>query len=173
MRAWLFLRFYARCVRSFCDCVVFRLKVRCLRLKVDILEKRVYSVVTGHVRVCSVTMCMQVIVESSGQLTLPAFFSYGSPTISALSPTSGVTQGGVTGTLTGDSFGAELSLISVELGGIECLVVGVTGHDTITFTLPVGTGVDRDVVVTVAGQVHTVCSIYSQNLNFYISKFPG
>lgn len=56
--------------------------------------------------------------------------------------------------LTGNSFGTGSPLPSVSLGGVSCTVT-FANHTMIMFKAPVGVGINRQVLVTVAGQVST------------------
>lgn len=78
-------------------------------------------------------------------------------TVISIGPTSGLTAGGSTVTLTGSGFGAPLT---VTLGGNPCTQVVVVNSGLLTCTTPAGTGV-VDVAVTKAGQTVLLPQAYT------------
>jgi hypothetical protein len=89
-----------------------------------------------------------VALTRSGE-TASSTYTYGAPHLTALSPSSGPTAGGVRLTLTGSNFG-DGTATTVTLGGAACPGV-VSTHAQLTCTLPEGQGTAQAVVVTVAG----------------------
>jgi hypothetical protein len=83
-------------------------------------------------------------------------YDYAAPVISSISPLSDTTSGGAIITLTGTGFG-DNTQHSLVFGGtsVSATVVNITTQTTMTFTVPAGTGVQKDFVLTVAGQTVT------------------
>ena len=81
------------------------------------------------------------------------------PVVTDIEPSTYGTQGGVTVTLTGASFGTNtpLSEVSVTIGGVSCPVTAVS-QTSIQCTLPAGVGASLAVSVTVAGQTSSSVS---------------
>ena len=68
------------------------------------------------------------------------------PTVTAVSPTSGTTDGGETITITGTGFANQAT---VTVGGVPCTLVSVVGTNTIMcFTSPHAASTSQDIVVT-------------------------
>lgn len=91
-------------------------------------------------------------VTVDGQSTSPltsGTIDYDAPAITSLSPTEGPAAGGTVLTIHGSSFGLTAS---VAIDGNACPVTGQT-HETLTCTIPPGSGVDRPLVVAVSGQL--------------------
>eukprot|EP00808_Paulinella_micropora_P025852 g8107.t1 len=80
-------------------------------------------------------------VITAGQVSNFATFLYAAPAIESITPTSGPTQGGVLLTLSGQSMGTSLAVITV--GGRACPVVQCT--------LPTGSGKGQEVRLVVDG----------------------
>jgi len=91
-----------------------------------------------------------VVVAVSGQVSAPALYDYVSPpAISLVFPSSGPTAGGISITISGSNFSAVGN--SATVGGSAC-AVGLEGPSLIVCSLPEGTGLDKEVEVTSAGQ---------------------
>ncbi len=89
-------------------------------------------------------------VSVAGQTSSPLSFNYAAPSLSALSPTTGPTNGGITLTLTGSNFGMAGALVTV--GGAACPVMAQT-HTQVECMLPPGTGLANTVRLGLAGQL--------------------
>ncbi|BCS31826.2 hypothetical protein TBR22_A10280 [Luteitalea sp. TBR-22] len=93
-----------------------------------------------------------VSITTSSKVTLVGGFTYTgpqpAPTLTAVSPASGVTTGGTPITLTGTNFSGSPT---VTVGGVAATGVTVINSTTITAVTPTGTAGARDVVVTTLG----------------------
>ncbi len=79
-----------------------------------------------------------------------ASFSYNAPSLSStISPTAASTAGGTNITLTGSNFG---QAATVTVGGVACSRISQTSSQFVC-TLPAGVGINRPVVMSVAGQL--------------------
>jgi hypothetical protein len=92
---------------------------------------------------------VQLRVTRAGETSAPLSYSFGTPSISQLTPASAPTAGGVQLTVTGNNFG-DTTQTTVSVGGRICSGVA-GGHTTVRCTLPAGEGVNQPVVVNVAG----------------------
>lgn len=93
----------------------------------------------------------EVRVTVSGQTSNTELFDFDAPAIADVRPSPATTEGGVPVTLTGTSFGLTGT---VSVGGLSCAVVS-HNHTSVVCTLPEGQGVDKDVLLSVAGQAST------------------
>jgi hypothetical protein len=88
-----------------------------------------------------------------GSATLPGGFTYvtatTTPTLSAVTPATGLTSGGTAITLTGTGF-SSAATPSVLIGGACATNITVVSDTTITATTPTGVAGARDVVITTA-----------------------
>ena len=112
---------------------------------------------------------LPVVVTVAGQSSPVAPFNYDAPAIALVSPANGPTQGGAPITLTGQNFGATGA--TVTIGGQAAPVTAQT-HTEITCTLPPGEGVNRSVVVNLAGQ-SSAAALFSYNAPFIGSITPS
>lgn len=90
-----------------------------------------------------------VVVNSGGQISNSAEFSYLPPAITGINYASAPTAGGTTVTLTGSNFGITPT---VSIGGYAAPLTGVPSHTQIICTLPAGQGKNQSVTVNTAGQ---------------------
>lgn len=91
-----------------------------------------------------------VVVTVDGQSSNGAVrFNYAAPVLTQVSPTTGPTSGGTPLTLTGSNFGISGAQVTVD--GASCAVQSQS-HGQITCSSPAGSGTNRPVIVTVAGQ---------------------
>lgn len=94
---------------------------------------------------------VDVVVSVSGvaSATGPAdLFSYGPPTVTAVSPDTGATAGGTAVTITGTGF---TGTAAVAFGKVAASAVTIVSGTTIDATSPAGTAGSVDVTVTTAG----------------------
>jgi IPT/TIG domain-containing protein len=96
---------------------------------------------------------LYVIVVANGTASAPVpIFNYISPTIGNMNPST-VPTAGANITITGTNFGADASVVSVELGGKSCNNVTITTpHTEISCVAPAGTGANQNLIVTVNQQ---------------------
>jgi len=87
--------------------------------------------------------------DPNWQTLNPVCAGASNPTITAISPASGLTAGGTNVTITGTGFVAGST--SVKIGGVAATGVTVTNPTSLTCTTPAGTAGAKDVVVTVTG----------------------
>ncbi len=86
------------------------------------------------------------VTTTGGTGTGTGLFTYvTTPTVTGISPSSGLTAGGTSVTITGTSF---TGATSVTIGGAAATNVTVVNNTTITATTPAGTAGAQDVVVT-------------------------
>jgi LPXTG-motif cell wall-anchored protein len=83
-----------------------------------------------------------------------------SPTVTAVSPTSGSTAGGTAITITGTNFA---SGATVTVGGSACTSVTVVSATSITCTTPTGTAGTASIIVTAGGQSNTANTLFTYN----------
>ena len=88
------------------------------------------------------------VTNASGPSTTSVAFTYGAPTVSGVSPSSGPTTGGTPVTIYGTDFVAGSS---VDFGGSASTSVSVTSPTTITAVSPAGAGVVNVTVRTPSG----------------------
>ncbi len=86
-----------------------------------------------------------VLTATAGSVTSTGGFTYGAPTITALSLAKSPLAGGVSTTITGTNFG---SGATVTIDGNPCTSVVVVSSTVITCVVPAGTAGAKDVVVT-------------------------
>lgn len=89
-------------------------------------------------------------------------YSYDSPTISSVNPSSGPTNGGNDIVLTGASFGTQNAVLSATINGVTA-VVGAHTHSEVTITVPAGEDVSNAVELTVESQVSNTDKFYDYN----------
>jgi MSHA biogenesis protein MshQ len=80
------------------------------------------------------------------------------PTVTAISPTSGPTAGGTSVTITGTNF---TGATSVTIGGVAATGITVVNATTITATTPAGTAGAKNVVVTTPGGSGTGTNLFT------------
>jgi len=86
-----------------------------------------------------------VLTATAGSVTSTGGFTYGAPTITALSLAKSPLAGGVSTTITGTNFA---SGATVTIDGVACTSVVVVSSTVITCVVPAGTAGAKDVVVT-------------------------
>lgn len=86
-----------------------------------------------------------VLTATAGSVTSTGGFTYGAPTITALSLAKSPLAGGVSTTITGTNFA---SGATVTIDGVACTSVVVVSSTVITCVTPAGTAGAKDVVVT-------------------------
>ena len=98
--------------------------------------------------------------NGSGSVTLAGGFTYtaGTPTISAIAPNSGTTEGGTAVTLTGTDF---VPGATVTIGGTAATAVTVVSATSITATTPAHAAGAVNVVVTTSGGTATGTGLYT------------
>jgi hypothetical protein len=82
------------------------------------------------------------------------------PTVTAVSPTSGSTTGGTAIAITGTNFG---NGSTVTVGGLACTSVSVVSATSITCTTPAGSAGTASVVVTSSGQSNATNTLFTYN----------
>jgi hypothetical protein len=91
-------------------------------------------------------------------------YDYAAPTITSITPLNGPTDGNTMITVTGTGFG-EGTAHSVVFGDVVIVtattVVNTTTQTQMTFATPVGTGIKKSTVITVAGQSVTSSATYA------------
>jgi hypothetical protein len=80
------------------------------------------------------------------------------PTVAALSPTSGSTAGGTSITITGTDF---TGATGVTIGGAACTNVVVVNATTITCTTPAGSAGSASVLVTTPGGTNAANTLFT------------
>lgn len=99
-----------------------------------------------------------------GSATLAGGFTYAAastfPTVSSISPSSGLTSGGTSITITGTGF-TSATTPSVLVGGSCATAVTVVNSTTITATTPTGVAGERDVVITTATGTVTAAAAFT------------
>ena len=80
------------------------------------------------------------------------------PTVTSISPTSGITAGGTSITITGTNL---TGATGITVGGTACTTFGVTNATTATCTTPAGTAGAKDVVLTTPGGSATGISLFT------------
>lgn len=95
-----------------------------------------------------------VLTATAGSVTSTGGFTYGAPTITALSLAKSPLAGGVSTTITGTNFA---SGATVTIDGVSCTSVVVVSSTVITCVVPAGTAGAKDVVVT-SGDAATLAS---------------
>lgn len=113
-----------------------------------------------------------VIVGGQSSNTAP-LWSYNPPLIVSASPSSGPTLGGTLVTLTGDNFGPPGTIASVTVGGAPGSSVTVINDSTLTFLSPVGTGINKNIIVTVETQSSAPAPLWSYNVPIAVACFPA
>ena len=97
-----------------------------------------------------------VYVNVSGQLSASRPYSYNPPVISAISPLTGPTQGGVAVTLTGSNFGTNGSNFGAPNYALSFASTSVSSANVtqtaLAFLLPAGTGGGVPLSLSIAGQ---------------------
>ena len=98
---------------------------------------------------------ISVITPNFGTATSAASFTYlPAPTITGISPSSGLPSGGTAVTITGTGFTS--SNTTVTLGGNAATSINVVNATSVTAVTPAGTAGPRDVVVTTPGGFATL-----------------
>jgi hypothetical protein len=103
---------------------------------------------------------LSVVVRDSSTQSPPFLgFTYASaPAVTSVNPPQGPTSGGLTLTINGNNFtGASIATI----GGQICQGVTVVNDTSLTCTLPVGAGANREVIVGANGQFSDVRPLFS------------
>jgi hypothetical protein len=102
-------------------------------------------------------LMQSVIITLAGQSNDPGpTFNYEAPQIINISPVNGPTTGGNTVVVTGNNFGPPGSSVQVSVDNVPALMVNYLSHQSLTFTVPPGSGLMNNVVVTVNGQPSNV-----------------
>jgi hypothetical protein len=104
---------------------------------------------------------LPVVLSTAAQVGNTLTFSYSPPAVSTVTPVNGPTSGGTVITLTGSSFGISGSVL---IGGVSCVLIpGTYSHAGTQCSVPVGSGVNLPITVTVASQATTATAAFSYN----------
>lgn len=115
-----------------------------------------------------------VVIFVGGQSNTPLnIWSYQPPSLVDIAPESGPTTGGTVVTAIGNNFGPAGTPASVMVGSVPATNVTVTGHSTLTFTTPPGTGVNVNLTITVGGQSSMAQPLWSYQAPSVSGVTPG
>jgi hypothetical protein len=113
-----------------------------------------------------------IIIQGQSSMSAP-LWSYNPPSVSSAFPASGPTIGGTLVTLTGDNFGPPGTIATVTVGGAPGSSVSVINNSTITFLSPAGTGISKNIIVTVEAQSSIPVPLWSYNPPLAVSSSPS
>jgi large repetitive protein len=102
----------------------------------------------------------KIILNAAGQLSNSVDFNYSPPTLSGISPANGPTAGGAPIILSGANFGANPT---VTVGGVNATVLAGSTESSLTFTLPVGEGLNQSVQVSSGSASSTNTLLFNYN----------
>ena len=111
------------------------------------------------------------VIVGGQSTTASALFSYKSPFVSSISPSSTIPVSGGTLTISGSNFFSGQTTAFV--GKRACTNVAVTGTTKVTCKVPAGAGADHTVTVIVGGQSTTASALFSYKPPTVSSFTPG
>jgi hypothetical protein len=103
------------------------------------------------------------VTNAAGESTSTATYTYSVPTITSLSPTSGVAAGGTSVTITGTNFLGVAGAAGVKFGATNATSYVVNSATSITAVAPAGTTGDVNVTVTNPAGESTSTATYTYN----------